>query len=222
MVNIPLFMVLYIPGGDCRISSINSNSHWPNVHHPVLHQVRDFDEVIMATVLFGDASKLLTLQNGFLGCSTPENFSGWNLEITRFKGKSSEPNLHFWGASDEFSRVYSKWCHNKPRWFTSHQTSTFGENCSCSDFQTVCYPGMAAILSWWLKEARYLLWRYSRKPSQTAWVYCYWKKKICWPPEAWYISFSWRNLVYQLSPTSLFFSEERYNLNTRSLHTHTA
>ena len=150
MVNIPLFIwVLYIPGGDRRISSINSNSHWHNVHHPVLHQWPSsrFRRGDNGDSYFGDASKLLTFQNGFLGIH-PRKLTAGTWKSPRF---FSENHLNqtfiLWVPWMNFQGNTQNGPTKKPRWFTSHQTSTFG-CCSCSDFQKVCYPGRAAILSW--------------------------------------------------------------------------
>ena len=216
-----IYMVLYIPGGDCRISSINSNSHWPNVHHPVLHQVRDFDEVIMATVLLGMLQSYCPPKMDFWEC-TPGNFS-------------MEPGNHprYWKENHLNQTFMTLGCHvvnfqgctqngpTKNPGDLHHMKPPLSVKTAPARTSRRCaiLPGSHLGLGW-LKEARYLLWRYSRKPPKQLGCIVL-KKKICWPSGGWYISFSWRNLVYQLSPTSLFFSEESYNLKTRSLHTHT-
>ena len=78
---------------------------------PFWQQVGDFPWGDNGDSYFRDASKLLTLPKmDFWDASPPKIFLAGTWKSPRFFfGKSSEPNLHFWGASDEFSRVYSKW-----------------------------------------------------------------------------------------------------------------
>ena len=184
---------------------------------PFWQQVGDFPWGDNGDSYFGDASKLLTLPNGFLGIH-PRKFFHGTYKSPRFSfGKSSEPNLHFWVPAMNFQGCTQNGPNNKPRWFTSHQTSTFG-CCSCSDFQKACYPGRAAILSWWLQK-RYLLWRYSRTlPNSLGVLYCNERYVDLQEHD---ISFSWRNLVYQLSPTSLLFLK-KVTTSIPGVYTHTA
>jgi len=142
MVNIPLFIwVLYIPGGDRRISS---------------HQ----------QYLPFTASKLLTPQMD-AGNTPPKIIPAGTWKSPRFL-KENHLNQTFMtlGAmSIDFQGCTQNGPTTNPG-DLHHIKPPLSVCCSCSDFQKVCYPGRAAILSWWLKEARYLLWRYSRKPPK--------------------------------------------------------